>query len=46
MILVKNQTLVPVAQVLDAYMIEEIGFSMLMEKIHGCQTGESRPKLP
>ncbi|CRL19683.1 Protein kinase-like domain [Penicillium camemberti] len=45
MILVKNLTSGPVAQVLNAYMIEEIGF-ILMEKIHGCQIGESWPALP
>jgi aminoglycoside phosphotransferase len=45
MILVKNQTSVPVPQVFNAYLIEDIGF-ILMEKIDGIQLGQSWPELP
>lgn len=45
MILLKNQTSVPVPQVFNAYMIEDIGF-ILMEKIHGIQLSQSWSKLP
>lgn len=45
MILVRNQTSVPVPKVFNAYMIEDIGF-ILMEKIGAMQLGRNWSKLP
>ncbi|PLB44965.1 hypothetical protein P170DRAFT_270844 [Aspergillus steynii IBT 23096] len=43
MILVRNQTSVPVPRVFNAYVIAEIGF-IVMEKIHGDELAETLPR--